>query len=436
MKHKTFTFDTKSYQYLIQWMVIAISAGIIGCLCTQAFVFLYRRMIGFLSSIDGVPLILWPAAGALITGLMVYRLEPRAKGEGIPSYLVGIREKNGRLSFSETFFKFWAALLTLGTFGNGGFLGPVGRASAGIMSGLSRIIPKKLISLEHTVLYPVCGLAAAFAALVHSPIGAGIFAVEIIQKANMHYRRLFPAIIAATVSVFFSRLLGFEPVISFDTLNESINVETAGILFLISLSAGFLGKGFIFLYSHVSRLFHRDHKLSNAAVTVRVLIGSVAAFGIAAVVNPHLIGVSSGIFPAIFSGDPAVLYGKLPAALPLAAVLVLMIAVKLLANSLTVGSGMSAGFTGPSMVAGLLLGALFAALFRIPSSTPEYYAMLAAGFAGVISSTMNTPIAAGVLTVEMFGLFYSLPAGLASVIGFQVNRHNTLYDMVLEEEDI
>ncbi|MBI9109261.1 MAG: hypothetical protein JEZ04_21120 [Spirochaetales bacterium] len=66
---------------------------------------------------------------------------------------------------------------------------------------------------------------------------------------------------------------------------------------------------------------------------------------------------------------------------------------------------------------------------------PEYYALLAAGFAGVFSSTMNTPIATGVLTVELFGLFYSLPAGLASIVGFQINRHNTLYDMVLEEEE-
>ncbi|MDA3849804.1 MAG: hypothetical protein PF447_00875 [Spirochaetaceae bacterium] len=43
-------------------------------------------------------------------------------------------------------------------------------------------------------------------------------------------------------------------------------------------------------------------------------------------------------------------------------------------------------------------------------------------------------IVSGIITIEMFGLYYSLSAGLASVIGFQINRHNTLYDSVLNDK--
>ena len=60
-------------------------------------------------------------------------------GEGLPSYLTSLKEKNGQLIFRETFFKFWAALITLGTFGNGGFIGPVGRVSAGVMSSIGKL---------------------------------------------------------------------------------------------------------------------------------------------------------------------------------------------------------------------------------------------------------------------------------------------------------
>ena len=51
----------------------------------------------------------------------------------------------------------------------------------------------------------------------------------------------------------------------------------------------------------------------------------------------------------------------------------------------------------------------------------------------MLSSTMNTPIATAVITLELFGFAYSLPAGIASIIGFQVNRSNTLYDFALRE---
>lgn len=65
-------------------------------------------------------------------------------GEGIPSYLEGLIEHRGFLGFKETFFKFWAALFTLSTFGNGGFIGPVGRVSAGIMSSIGKILQVNL----------------------------------------------------------------------------------------------------------------------------------------------------------------------------------------------------------------------------------------------------------------------------------------------------
>ncbi|MBI9104012.1 MAG: chloride channel protein [Spirochaetales bacterium] len=427
--------DIKSYKFLLQWLVIAILAGLVGSFSIHYFVVLYKYMIGFINSTQGIPLFLWPLLGAVLVGLVIYRIEPGAKGEGIPSYLLCLRRGNGILPPMETFYKFWAALITLGTLGNGGFLGPVGRVSAGIMSFLYRIIPKKIISKENLSLFPICGLAAAFGALIHTSVGGGIFAVEIIQKANMRYRQLFPAILASTASVYFSRQFGFEPILAFQTIHESFNIKIIFIIILLTFSAGILGKGFIILYSWISKLFHREVHLPTLGITIRAIIGSLIAFWIVYLINPNLIGTSEPIFKAIMAGDISILWGRIPVGVPLVFILLILIVIKALANCLTVGSGMSAGFAGPAILMGLLLGAVFAELFSIPAGTPEYYALLTAGFAGVFSSTMNTPIATGVIAIEMFGMFYSLPAALASVVGFQINRHNTLYDMVLDEDD-
>lgn len=436
--HKSFSSSRQwqSYQYLLQWLFIAILAGFLGSLCVKAFMFLYHHSLAFILQQEKVPLFIWPLFGAVIVGMLVYRLEPRAMGEGIPSYLRSIRKGSGRLSARETFFKFWAALFTLGTLGSGGVIGPLSRVVAGIMSLLYRWIPRKLMPREHLPLFAICGLAAAFGAMTHSSIGAGIFAVEIIQKANMRYRQLFPSILASTASVFFSRMFGFSPVLEFRTVHAVFDIHIIGLILLVTLCAGFAGKGYIWLYSKMSQLFMRHHKeMSPWKITLRMMLGSGLAFFIAYGLNPDLLGASEPIFNKLFHGALRAMHGRLPENIPVFVILLLLMSGKVLSNALTVGSGMSAGFAGPSMLSGLLIGATFAHLFHIVPASANYYALLAAGLAGMFSSMMNTPIATGILTIELFGLYYSLPAGIAAVIGFQINRHNTLYDTVLEGLD-
>ena len=67
----------------------------------------------------------------------------------------------------------------------------------------------------------------------------------------------------------------------------------------------------------------------------------------------------------------------------------------------------------------------------IPFGTANYYAFVAAGFCGVLSSSMNISLAAAVLTIEIFGLQYSFAAGLAAVVGFQVNRNQDIYEQMV-----
>ena len=150
-------------------------------------------------------------------------------------------------------------------------------------------------------------------------------------------------------------------------------------------------------------------------------------------INVNILGTSSGLFKAVFTFNAEILYGGLPVTLPLFFVLVILVISKAMANCFTIGSGLSAGFTGPAMLIGLLVGSIFVSIAGITPNTPEYFAFLAAGFAAMLSSTMNTPVATAVITLELFGLAYSLPAGMASIIGFQVNRSNTLYDFAVIE---
>ena len=45
---------------------------------------------------------------------------------------------------------------------------------------------------------------------------------------------------------------------------------------------------------------------------------------------------------------------------------------------------------------------------------------------------MNIALAAGVVTLGIFDLQYSLPAGFSSVVAFQIAGRRTIYDYALE----
>jgi len=423
-----------SFLLLLQWSFIALAAAAVGNLSVGLFMNLYSLLTGLVESVRFIPLLVWPVLAALPLGLILYTAVPSSMGEGIPSYLEGVRKNHGILSFRETLFNFMASVITLGCHGNGGFLGPIGRLSSGIMSLLGRGCLSLGYSRTLLPLFPICGLASTVGVLLHSPIGGGIFAVEIILKTNMRYRQLFPAILASTAAVYLARFSGLEPLFRIVAPYAAMDAGIVVTILVLTVTAGLAGKVFILSYARVSRFFRRNQILRPVHRTFILMTGT-AASSLLLIVNPHLIGKSGAVFEGLMQNDHSFLYGALPPELPLFLVIFIMVLIKGSANILTVGSGMSAGFTGPAILMGLLMGAGVADLFGIPAGSTEFYALMAAGFAGYFASIMNTPIAAAVITVELFGLHYSLAAGLAAVVGFMVNQDHTLYDLALEERE-
>ena len=431
VKNKTFiiymfinTETKKSYIYLIKWVTLAIISGILGSVIVKTFTLLLESINSIISSTN-LPLVIWPIVGALLTGGIIYVIEPGAAGEGIPSYLRGLNQNKARLDLRETFFKYFAALFTLSTYGNGGIIGPLGRVISGVMS----FIGDKLKFLRFTDFdrrtATICGMAATIGAVFHSAIGGGVFAVEIIQKTEMRYRDLFPAILSSTLAVYFCKLNNWPSFYSIKAVNEFMDLQMLFWVLLVALCAGFTGKLYIYLYNSIARLIKREQQKNRL---FKVLIGSAIAAFFAWIINPQLLGTSKSIIVSIFKQDNSILIGNLEGLKPLFLILLILMIIKAFANCLTVGTGMSAGFTGPSVIIGLLLGMVFTNLLGIENNSANYYALLAAGFSAMLGSSINIPLAAAILTIETFGLQYSLAAGLAAIIGFQVNRHYTLYD--------
>lgn len=424
--------ETKtSYKYLSKWSSISLVSGILGVLILQSFVFLSKTIGNYISD-SSIHISLWPLIGALITGGLIYRLAIDAAGEGIPSYIRGLTRDNGKLSFKVTFYKFFAALATLTTFGNGGIVGPLGRVSAGfsvfVVTQIKRLF--KSVSQEDIRVAAICGMAAITGAIFHASIGGGIFAVEIIQRRSLHYKDLFPAILSSSTAVLISKVMHWGSFYKLETVNEFMDVSMVGWLLLFTIVVGFTGGLYTLTYQKIAHLTHR----SKGNILPKVIVGSLIAFLITFFIHPDLLGTSKAVFIALFEGNINGLTGRLSGLGHTSIVLLVMIVIKILSNCITVGSGMSAGFTGPSALVGMLLGVAAALFFGVEVGSPTYFAFVAAGFAGMLSSSMNVPLAAAILSIEIFGLEYSFPAAVSAVIGFQLMRSTTLYDYVYEEE--
>ena len=233
--------------------------------------------------------------------------------------------------------------------------------------------------------------------------------------------------------MFVCKAVGWPSFYLFDAVDSFMDISLIGWLVFLSIMVGFAGGGYTVLYTRIAKLFRR----TEGNITFKVVLGSFAAALIAWSINPELLGTSKNMVKAIFDNDLDLLCGRLPFHIIHVAPLLFLVAiVKSFCNCITVGSGMSAGFTGPAAITGMLLGMAMAELLGLDSGTASYHAFIAVGFSAMMASSMNIPLAAAVMTIELFGLQYSFPAGFSAIIGFQVTRHRTIYDYAVKSVEM
>jgi len=415
-----------SILYLARWIAIAAVSGVTG----PAVVQLFRLLAELLSQQAGQAMmhpVLTGAVAALLVGLVVYRISPDSSGEGVPSYLFYLNSKNCTFPLSATLMKFPAALLTIAGGGAGGLIGPLGRVNAGLLAWFARRLGSDARAEERARTAAICGMSATLAALFQAPLFAAVFAVEVIQRANMRYRDLFPSLLASGFAASFVTLAGWRPLIATEGVLPTlpINLLPAGIGFslVVSVLSGLYVRG----YAVTVHLFKRD----RGAIWLKVLSGMVGTTILVALLNPAVGGTATDLTKDLLSGTNEFLRGQLPAATPVFWAALVMLLLRAAASLLTIGSGMSAGLAAPALQLGLLAAVGAAAALEPVSGVSLFPVFAVVGMSGMLAGAMNVPLAASLLAVELFGLSYGVAGSAAAIIAFQINRHATIYDHAL-----
>ncbi len=370
-----------------------------------------------------------PALGAALGGYLT-RFAPETRGGGSDALIDAFHNHGGAVRRRVPTIKVLASILTLGTGGAGGREGPTMQIGGSLGSIVGRYL--RVTDRERRILL-VAGAAAGMSAVFRTPLGAAILAVEVLHRDDFESDALVPAVLSSVVSYsvfisFFgeSTLFAHAPKYPFVPWHlplyalMALGVSGAGALFLETL-----------------RIMRRFFERLRAPDWLKPGIGGLGLGLLATPVVWYLAsrmgdGQGLGILGGGYGLAQLSITGAdwFPQGWRGVQLLLLLGFVKILATSLTVGSGGSAGDFGPSMVMGGIFGGAFGRaaqlLLHDPSIDPGAFALVGMGtFYGGLA---HVPIGSLVMTCELAGSYDLLvPLMLTEGIAFVALRNQSLY---------
>jgi CIC family chloride channel protein len=422
-------------RYLLKWLLLGLLIGTVAGLGAVVFThaielstrFFLGDLVGYVppapvgegdhaaSSMSrpwALPLV--TALGGLLSGLIVFRFAPEATGHGTDAAIDAIHHKGARIRARIPPVKLIASAITIGSGGSAGREGPAAQISAGFASVLSGWLS---LSPADRRIAVAAGIGAGIGAIFQAPLGGAVMAAEILYIHDLEVEALLPALIASIVGYsIYGSIEGFEPI--FGAMPE-VGFEHAGTLVYyaaIGLICGLIGLLYSRSFYAIEHLFNR----LNAPRYLKPAIGGLLV---------GMIGLA--IEGAIHTGYGWVQIAMSPELLnqSLWIVLVLPFA-KILATSLSIGSGGSGGIFGPGMVIGGMTGAAFWKLSEgnlplVPDSPASFVIV---GMIAMFGGIAHAPLAMMLMVAEMTGnLSLLAPAMIAVALSTALVGDNTIY---------
>ena len=361
-----------------------------------------------------------PTLGGLFVGWLVGTFAAEAKGHGVPEVMEAVALRNGRIRPRVVGIKALASSVCIATGGSVGREGPIVQIGSAIGSTLGQFLnvgPRRMRT------FVGCGAAAGVAATFNAPVAGALFALEIIlgDFGVSQFTTIVVASVTATVvsRSFFGDIPAFEiPTYSLEHPTELIAYVALGLL------AGLTAIAFV----RTLHFCEDGFDAANIPASIKAGIGGLLVGGLA-LVAPQVLGLGYEAMTAALTGPG------------MAMMMLGLLFAKLVAVSITLGSGGSGGVFAPSLFMGATLGAALGAgvgHFFPGAAPPGAYALV--GMGAMVASTTHAPLTAIVILFELTTDYkIILPLMIAAITGTLVMRRlhpDSIYTIKLKRRGV
>lgn len=362
-----------------------------------------------------------PAAGGALVGPLIYFFAREARGHGIPEVMKAVAIRGGVIRARIVGVKALASALSIGTGGSVGREGPIVQIGSAFGSTIGQKLQLNAAGVRTLV---GCGAAAGISATFNAPIAGAIFAAEIIV-GDFAVTQFTPIVISSVVASVVTRYaIGNHPAFPVPDY-EIVSPFELGPYMVAGIVAGLVAVAFIRTLTFAEDTFERVPLPEWSKATV-----GGALVGLMAVWLPNVYGVGYTTISGALTGQLA------------AGLMGLLVVAKIVATSITIGSGGSGGVFAPSLflgaTAGGVVGYLVEQYFPGATATSGAYALVTMG--AVVAAATHAPVSAIIIIFELTQTIDIIPALMTacviSTLVAQLSYRDSIYTTKLRRQGV
>ncbi len=403
-------------------IILSIIVGIGAALASELLIFLIKviKNYSFPHGIETISIrtILAPALGGIVVAPLIHFFAKEAKGHGVPEVMISVLLREGRIKPRIALIKALASSVTIGSGGSAGREGPMVQIGAAIGSGTGYLLR---LPTKHIKTLIACGAAGGIAAAFNAPMGGALFAMEVIL-GDFGVATFSPIVMASVTATTLSSLIGPSiepftiPTYKFEHPIEFVPYITLGLI------SGFVATLFI----EILYLSEKKWEELKIPFLLKPALGGLLTGLLAYTISSDIL---SGGYPTI----QAVLEGRVAIKM-----LLILAVLKIIATSLTLGSGGSGGVFAPSLFIGACIGGAVGEISKIyiPTTIAPSGAYAMVGMAALVGAATHAPITAIIIIFELTQDYnVILPLMISTIIATataQIIKEESIYTQKLK----
>ncbi len=406
------------------FLILALVIGAATGAAVVAFIVLTEHMGMRLYPVGGAPWrrVLFPVAGSISIGYLLYRYFPNARGSGVPQTKAALFARDGRITLRTVLGKFFCTSATLASGIPLGREGPSVQVGAGIGSVLGRFLG--LPTEQVKKLIPV-GAAAAIAAAFNTPLAAVLFSLEEIT-GDLYAPVMGAVVLASATSWMVLRVfLGDHPLFKVPQY-QLVHPAEFAVYAVLGVAGGVVSAAFTKILLGIRARFLR---FPQKTVWFQPAVGGLIV-GLMGWFVPQVLGVGYGFVGEALNGRMAF------------QLMALLVVLKLLAVTTSYATGNAGGIFGPSLFIGAMLGGTVGTVahhfFPFHTATPGAYALVGMGavFAGVVRTPMTSVLMIFEMTQDYAVIVPLMIANLVSLFVASQLQHEPIYEGLAIQDGI